>query len=274
MIYSPKMTTSFVCLFILIFSGQVSAESIPFRATVGLLMEKFNYYEKDNGKKIDTEQGGLPGFLLNISTKVDPLAINASFKFLQGDVDYNAYPSSSRKLVSRTTEKISEFQLTASFQSLQSSNMEIIYFTSLGLRLWDRDIHSLPDTPGLAETYTWPYVSIGVKPRYQLDTSNSISLALSLQAVFNATLDVSFKSSQFDSTRLDMKNGQGLKLALAWVHKAGRISFSISPYIDLWRFNRSDPFPLKKDGVVVGVLTEPTGLTQNAGMMFLIVTGW
>jgi len=267
-------TVIFVCLFILIFSNQVSAESIPFRASIGLLMERFDYYEKEKGNKIDTEQGYLPGFQLNISSETAPLSINASFKFLKGDVDYNAYPPASEKLVSRTAERIREFQLTAGFQSNHSGKMQTNYFAGLGLRLWDRDIHSLPGTPGLTETYTWPYVSFGIKPRYQLDSSNSINLALSLQAVFNATLDVSFKSSLFDSTKLDLKNGRGLKLALAWVHTSGQLSFSIAPYLDVWRFNRSDSFPLKKDGVVVGSLTEPESLTRNAGVMVLISRQW
>jgi hypothetical protein len=248
-------------------------DGIEYQGLIGFSLERFNYEEEDDkGSVLDREDGNLPKLSLELKAEADSAFLAGRFRYSAGEVKYKAHPGTSGELKSHTTERIHDFGLFGGYQQQLSTNLQLEYAAGFGYREWDRNIHSLSSTSGLAERYRWPYMSLGVKPIYEIDSSNSISMQLDYRRVFNASLDVEFKRELYDPVSIDLKNGQGVWLSFTWKHRTGQSTeLALIPYYEHWRFDKSKETPLKRGGVVVGSVHEPENQTNNFGMELALI---
>lgn len=249
----------------------VGSDLLTYSGTIGFTIESFNYDEKDeNDRRIDSEDGALPGLFLNLQARSGHWFIAGEFHILQGEVDYTAYPADT-ELKSRTSENIKDLSLTFGFSQDLNASTQLEYSGGLGLRNWERDIHSLPGIPGLDETYDWPYLSLAIKPVIQMNPGNSVTLLLRAKQAFDATLDVKFKDGLHDQVKLDLDNGRGLELEVTWFYeKSPTTSIGLGPYLHFWWFDESDQFTLTENGTPVGTVHEPASDTRSLGFRLFI----
>ncbi len=244
-----------------------SADAADFFTSFGLSIVDFQYEEENlQGDILDLEDGSLQGLFIDLEARSGKWFINGAVETMRGDVDYVAYPSSNIELNSQTSESMKNQNLALGYSQEISEKLKMEYFGGLGLRIWNRNIHSLPSIPGLDETYEWPYFSLGIRPIYHINSASKVDFLLRAKRSFNATLDVEFKNEVYDPVKLDLNDGQGLEVEVNWLQSIDRnTSIGFGPYLHLWWFDESDSFALTKNGAAVGTVFEPANYTRSLG---------
>ena len=142
----------------------------------------------------------------------------------------------------------------------------------LGLRIWDRDIQSLPDIAGLREKYNWPYLQIGLSGILQFTAKDTGSVSLHFKKAFNPTLDVEFKHGLYDPVTIDLDEGKGLEIQGMWSHHFDdKTHLEFGPYLRYWWFDKSDATALTKDNVPIGLVYEPASRTRSLGLRLSVL---
>jgi hypothetical protein len=243
------------------------AESVDYSASVGVIIEDFHYEEEnDAGDLLDSEDGLLPGLAFELKAGAGNWLVKGNYHLLGGEVDYQAYSGSDSELNSQTDTLINEVSLSLGYVQEIAENTCLEYFGGIGLRLWDRDIQSLPGISGLHEKYQWPYVHLALRPSVQYTEKDRGSFLLMVKKTFDATLDVEFQQGSYDPLTLDLGDGLGLELHASWAHQFDdHTSLELGPYLRYWRFDKSAGFTLTNAGVPVGMVHEPANLTRSLG---------
>lgn len=249
-----------------------STEALRYSGDFGASLIDFHYEEESSqGEMLDSEDGLLPGLMLEMAAISEHWSISGSLMVEKGEVDYIAYPDSSNELSSKTDETITEASLDLCIKQNISETIEIAYIFGVGKRYWDRDIHSLPNISGLDEQYEWPYFSLGVKPTYEINTQSSIDLLVRAKRTFNATLDVEFKEGQYDPVKLDLDDGIGLEFEANWLQRIDQTTIiGIGPYLHLWWFDQSEELTLTINGLPAGSIYEPASFTRSTGIRLFV----
>lgn len=270
------MQRTSILISIIILSASVTPatakDTIIISGTIGVSLEDFHYEEEDRqGDVIDAEDGALQGLSLDLQTRSGQWFIAGGYHVMNGEVDYRAYPSTDSELRSRTSESMKDVSLILGFSQDISESTRLEYSGGVGLRIWDRDIHSLPDIPGLDETYQWPYLQLGIEPAIQYSPNNRISFLLKVKKTYRATLDVEFKEELFDPVTLDLDDGVGLELEATWFHKIDQsTTLGVGPYLHHWWFDESKETTLTKNGVPVGKVYEPASISRSTGFRLFV----
>jgi hypothetical protein len=254
-------------------STAYATDTVRLAGRLGLAFEDFQYKEKnDQGGIIDREDAYLPRLSLTLRADSARWFFSGSVNYMKGDADYLAYASSPEGLRSTTSEEMVELALRIGTLHQLSDTVSLEYSGTLGLRFWQRDIHSLPTVSGLNESYRWPYFGLGIKPAVQLSPSQSLSLSLFAGYTYASSLEVEFKDNVYDPAELSLDNGFLLRIEAAWAHAFDEtFSVELGPYLELWRFDRSNTATLKRDGSPVGTLFEPANTTRSAGARLCII---
>jgi hypothetical protein len=241
-------------------------------ASVGVSIEDFHYEEENRRDEIIArEDGRLPGLSFDLAIERGNWWLASQLRYSEGEIDYLAYPATSHRLYSATREEIRELSVHAGYQHQSPGKTRFRYFVGLGLRIWDRDIRSLDDIAGLDETYEWPYLSLGIQPTFDVGPRSSLSLLLQANKAFDASLEVTFKEQRYDPVSLALDEGLGLRLVGTWTLELDQsAAVGFGPYLDLWWFDRSEPQPLTRNGILVGSVHEPQSLTRNLGLQLFI----
>lgn len=244
------------------------ADTTTYSAGIGILTEDFHYVEEnDSGDTIDVEDGLLPGVALDLKTVSGNWFIRGEYQLLDGEVDYRANLSNDNVLQSNTDTRIDDISLSLGYSLDSVDNVEYEFSGGLGLRLWVREIQSLPDIAGLKEKYKWPYIQLGVSGTYPFTAKDTGTVLLHVKKAFNSTMDVEFKQGLYDSVTIDLDEGTGLDIQMLWSHYLDdKTHLEIGPYLRYWWFDKSDATALTKDNVPVGLVYEPTNKTRSLGL--------
>jgi hypothetical protein len=244
------------------------ADTMRYSAGIGLETEDFHYEEEnDRGDTIDTEDGLLPGVTLTSKAVSGSWFITGEYQLLNGEVDYRATPSNDNVLKSNTDTRIDEISLSLGYSLDSMKNVEYEFSGGVGLRLWDRNIQSLPDIAGLKERYNWPYMQFGLSGIFQFSSKDTGIVVLRVKKAFNPTLDVKFKNGLYDSVTIDLDEGKGLELQTMWNHYfEDKTHLEFGPYLRYWWFDKSDSTSLTKDDASVGLVYEPASITRSLGL--------
>jgi hypothetical protein len=150
--------------------------------------------------------------------------------------------------------------------------MEFAFSGGLGLRLWDRDIQSLPEIAGLKEEYSWPYVQLGLSGIFHFTAKDTGNVLLRVKKALNPTLDVEFKHGLYDTVTIDLDEGTGLELQALWSHYFDdKTQLEVGPYLRYWKFDKSDATSLTRDNVPVGLVYEPANSTRSLGVRLSVL---
>ncbi len=264
---SPQSITIILAIGSLMTAHPSFTDTVVYNASIGLLLEDFHYEEENQaGDLLDSEDGLLPGLAFELKATSGKWFVTGNYHIQGGDVDYRAYPGTDTELKSQTDTLLNEASLSLGYVQAITESTCLEYFGGIGLRLWDRDIQSLPDISGLHEEYKWPYILLALRPSVQYTTKDQGSFLVMVKKTFDATLDVEFQQGLYDPVMLDLHDGMGLELLAGWTHQFdAHTSLELGPYLRYWWFDKSDDLTLTKDDVPVGMVHEPANMTRSLG---------
>jgi hypothetical protein len=263
-----------------IFIGTVpstlNAAALRSNGNLGVSLADFEYEETDeSGRTLDKESGLFPELNLSLRFDTESWFILGDLRYLNGTADYTAYPVSKPPLESTTEEEIIDFSLLFGVQQEFSNTVTLAVYGGLGFRYWERDIQSTAGASGLYEEYEWGYMLIGISPTRRIGPSDRIGADLQLRKAFDANLDVRFKNVNYEPVSLPLDDGISFRLALNWNHKLNDgFEFTVGPYLDLWKFERSADVDLRQGNMTVGSVHEPASLMKAVGILFFLTKGF
>jgi hypothetical protein len=274
-LYSRQVKFHFVVIASILIAAlpfTLNAGDLRFSGDLGVSLARFKYEEFDDSHRVlDKETGTFPELHLGLKMDREAWFVAGELRYLRDTADYTAYPVSGPSLESTTKEEIADISILLGRQIEFDNTSTLALYGGLGYRSWARDIQSIADVFGLDEEYDWGYYLVGISATADLGPRDRLGAELQFRKAFNGNLDVRFKGDIYDSAGLDLDDGDGFRLALNWGHQINEnYEFTLGPYIDVWKFDRSEDVDLSRDGVTLGSLHEPASRTRAYGIRFFL----
>jgi len=226
----------------------------------------FDYTELSTSDQIlDRETGWLPGFEVRINHSLSPgWLINLYTSYYQGTVDYDGQTQSGTPFTTDTGTRF--FRLGAQIEKLIIEDIGL--FISAQSHQWKRDIHDTNTISGITEIYEWIEYSAGISYGLHISNKDSIKLDAGLLVISNAEIHVDLSRVDLGSTTLDIGDGTGGRLNLAWNRQYNKTTqYGIGFFYEAWDFGRSNT-KATAGGSNIVYATEPSSETRNIGLKF------
>jgi hypothetical protein len=234
---------------------------------VGFSLVDFDYQEfADNGRLLNHETGKLSGAVIYFA-QTSPIGnLVAALSSYSNEVDYQGRTQSGFPVRTRTKENNLDFSLQVE-RPFQVANQGGYYlYGGLGYHRWDRAIQSTATAYGLFETYQWMYGSMGVRKAFALTQRSTGSVDYRLTYPIHPEVEID-AHRLFDEKVLYPVGQVGDRVSMAWQYQFRRaMSIRIQPYMERWRFSRSQTEIMTRQGVKTGYLFEPQSETIIRGV--------
>lgn len=209
-----------------------------------------NYADQDyseynqSGDFLDSDSGGLIGAGISYSWQKNNWLLSTEFQRVRNNIDYHSILTDSQ-----VDTRIDEFSLGAGHQFIISESLKTRLLAGLARRDWERNIATALPYFGLHEDYQYDYYFLETSGEYQLSDTQSIYFAYRYKKSFDASIDVSFLSGDFDDTEVPLKDSSGDLIKFRWNQRLNdKWSLGLETSLDTWDFPRSDSVILTRDG--------------------------
>ena len=230
----------------------------------GIILADFDFQEFDeDGDRLLTESGFLPGIEAGWTWHRDRLALAVDASYLNGEVDYNGQTQAGAPLSTNTDEEIGDIEASATGYFFSRDNWQAGARLGAGYRHWQRDIQPTATTSGLSETYTWGYGTAGLVAQYTGSETSTWTLHGSYRRAWSPSLkvDLTLLSTKVD---LDLGRTDGFTLQLRNQRSLTQtldLIFSLSYHT--WDAGRSNTVTVPVPGQPLSVsITEPRSETR------------
>lgn len=240
----------------------------PHRIEGAFSYYKFDYREDWTPPGKSMEEGWIPALRLGYSYRADDSAYFRGFyEFsVSARTDYDgAIQPSKEPLTSTTKDELRKFQIEIGYTFKNNLPISITPYIGYGYRYWRRALQdgvgSL-GTPvkGFTEDYSWSYVPLGLKIRYETQDRLSFELNAAINVMFNGkmTAHLSEMGPAYPDPDLDLGNEIGCLVELP-VSYSFTLNWAatLTPWYEYSAIGRSD--------IVSGVL-EPASRTHQYGV--------
>lgn len=261
-IVAPSMT-SFASTYVLLAGAIVSAAAHAeweFSGGAGLRQVRMTETDR-NGRQLVQEKGWLPGLELRATHVSGDWRFGMSGEAYSGDIDYDGRLQNGRPFTTDTATTLFRIDLDLARQITEATRI-------IGGIEWDgwlRDIEGCGAVAGLNErTTSWRLLAGGATRVLQSEWMNLHASALLVIAT-PETLRVRFQNRIFDDAHLTTKSATGLRLAFE-LQPAAAPAVTVATDFDWLRIARSDNFPLRRGGVLVGTVAQPEHTRKAFGI--------
>jgi hypothetical protein len=246
----------------------VEADNVSITGEAGVSLNSFNYRElAASGEMIDKETGLLPGLLLGIKLARESWALGAQLELQRARSDYDGQSSAGRALSTRTDEAISNATLRAGKNFSVNRPNDLGLYVHTGLRKWRRDIASVDNVSGLYEIYRWWYVGLGANAALYQNGKFHLDADINFSRLLRPSINVDFRDIYDKPDALKLPATTAWRVALPLRYQLNPASaLRIEPYAHGWNISRSAIAPLYRNGVAVGIYTEPASETRLYGV--------
>lgn len=212
---------------------------------------------------LNRETGWLPGLESKLGYRLSAdwfLAAHAAY--YDGTVDYAGQTQSGAS--HNTDTKTRLLRMGARIEKLFHEKSHI--FISAQSHRWLRNILNNNDVSGITETYRWMEYSIGLNTDLPINDKNTLALEAGFLVTRNANIDVDLSRIDAGSATLDIGNGTGARVSLAWNRQYEvNIRYAAGIFFEAWEFGRSNTKQTSGGSSSV-FITEPGSETRNTGI--------
>jgi tetratricopeptide (TPR) repeat protein len=240
----------------------------PHRIEGSFSYYKFDYKEDWNPPGKSMEEGWIPALRLGYSYCADDSGYFRGFyEFsISARTDYDgAIQPTNEPLASTTRDELRKFQIEIGYTFKNNLPVSITPYIGYGYRYWKRALQDGVGgrgTPvkGFTEDYSWSYIPLGLKIRYETQDRLSFGLNAAVNIMFNGkmTAYLSEAGPAYPDPELSLGNKIGYLLELP-VTCSFTLNWAatLTPWYEYSAIGRSD--------VVSGVL-EPASRTHQYGV--------
>ncbi|MBI3609605.1 MAG: hypothetical protein HY204_02750 [Nitrospirae bacterium] len=238
---------------------------------IGLSVMNFGYKEFNDGRRLDREDGLLPGIAGAITRRRGDWFGSWEASYHTGNVLYDGQTQSGLSLRTRTDEELMDLALQIGHGLRAGKYPANVLYAGLGYHRWKRDIRSTSDVTGLFEVYDWWYGILGLKGTFYSTDKIQWGADLRLIRTITPKIIIDFKGL-YDRARLNLDERFGGRLSLPWRYQyRENTAFDFEPYLESWNLGRSPTKLLTRNGAVVGSVFEPKSETRNYGLTIGII---
>jgi hypothetical protein len=204
------------------------------------------------GNTIVREDGHLHGFAFSAIHKSEIWSYYIQAVMLQGDLSYRGQNQSGVAQASITSTRLRRISTGTSLRVSPATRL----FASVEQDCWGRDIQANGDALGLTESYRSRRILTGVDALLYEGSVLMIKGKFALVFSSAEAIRVQFDQSIFDPVDLRSKPGIGARASLSLVHQ-NYPHLSLNPEFDWIRVRTGDAVTLKRNGSVVGSVSQP-----------------
>jgi hypothetical protein len=262
----------FIVISLVLSLSSISLAQTPQFVEGGVGYYCFNYNEDVPSPLKSSESGWLPGFrgVYGFDGNTGSFYAVAIGEYTQAKTDYDGTTQNgtSLKLTSKNTFTRGEFNLGYKIKNIGGSTFELIPYSGVGYRYWERLIGDT-DPRGYREVYTWWYIPVGVKAELGIDDSWRIGCDISARIMFNGNINFDFASSDpsLNSPTAQLGNRLGVKASIPFeVALSPEFVLKFGPWYEYSAIGSSNEVIVTQNDAPVAYFQEPNSTTNQYGV--------